>query len=198
MFVAGTETSSVTMEWAMSLLLDNPQALQKARSEIDKQVGHKRLINDSDLTKLPYLHCLINETHRLYPPAPLLLPHYSSEHCIIGGFKIPPKTTLVVNAWAMHRDPKVWEEPNEFKPERFEGDEGFKFAVFGIGRRACPGANMAIRTISLALGSLIQCFEFDQVETDATHDYRGTLRKLKPLKAMCRPRPNSVQLLAQI
>ncbi|KAM7514387.1 hypothetical protein LguiA_003970 [Lonicera macranthoides] len=201
MFVAGTETSSVTMECAISLLLDNPHALQKARSEIDKQVGHKRSINDSDLTKLPYLRCIINETLRLYPPAPLLLPHCSSEHCTIGGFKIPPNTTLVVNAWAMHRDPKVWEEPNEFKPERFEGDEGFKFAAFGIGRRACPGANLAIRMISLALGALIQCFEWERVgteEVDMAERVGLNMPKAKPLEVLCKPRASMIDLLSKM
>ena len=141
-FVAGTETTAITMEWAMSLLLNHPKVLQKVKAEIDSQVGCERLINDLDLAKLPYLRCVINETLRLYPTVPLSLPHCSSVDCIVGGFHILQGTILLVNAWSMHRDPKLWEEPTKFKPERFEEinaeREGFKFIPFGIGRRAWP------------------------------------------------------------
>ncbi|KAG8632662.1 cytochrome P450 81C13-like [Manihot esculenta] len=141
MLIAGAETSAITLEWAMSLLLNNPEALQKLKAEIDHHVGHGHLLNDLDIVKLPYLRCVINETLRLYPPGPLLLPHLSSENCTVGGFEIPKGTTLLVNVWAMHRDPKNWEDPNEFRPERFEGDlgeqHGYKFIPFGVGRRAC-------------------------------------------------------------
>ncbi|KAI3460184.1 hypothetical protein Pfo_016847 [Paulownia fortunei] len=89
MFIAGTETSAATVEWAMSLLLTHPEELNKLRQEIDDNVGHDHLLNDSDLAKLPYLRCIVNETLRLYPPAPLLLPHYSSEHCVVGDTTFP-------------------------------------------------------------------------------------------------------------
>ncbi|KAK4352154.1 hypothetical protein RND71_027672 [Anisodus tanguticus] len=85
LFVAGTETTSMTIQWAMQLLLAHPQAFHKLRAEIDSNVGNKRLLDESDLTKFPYLQCVINETLRLYPPVPLLLPHYSLEDCTVGG-----------------------------------------------------------------------------------------------------------------
>jgi len=167
MFVAGTDTSSTTMEWAMSLLLNHPEALQKVKAEIDSQVGYGRLLNDSDLPKLPYLRCVINEALRLYPAVPLLLPHFSSKDSTLEGFQIPGGTILLVNAWVIHRDPKLWEEPARFKPERFEAfvveREKFKFIPFGTGRRACPGTSMGVRTMSLALGALIQCFDWERV-----------------------------------
>ena len=167
MLVGGTDTTTTTLEWAMSLLLNHPEVLKKVKAEIDSQVGCGRLLNDSDFAKLPYLRCVINETLRLYPPQPLLLPHFSSEDCIVGGFHIPRGTILLVNAWFMHRDPNLWEEPTKFKPERFEATngerEGFKNIPFGIMRRACPGAGMGTRVISLALGALIQCFDWERV-----------------------------------
>ena len=167
MLVGGTDTTTTTLEWAMSLLLNHPEVLKKVKAEIDSQVGCGRLLNDSDFAKLPYLRCVINETLRLYPPQPLLLPHFSSEDCIVGGFHIPRGTILLVNAWFMHRDPNLWEEPTKFKPERFEATngerEGFKYIPFGIMRRACPGAGMGTRVISLALGELIQCFDWERV-----------------------------------
>ncbi|KAL3514407.1 hypothetical protein ACH5RR_027124 [Cinchona calisaya] len=208
MFVAGTETSSVTIEWAMSLLLSHPEAMQKLRMEIDNNVGHTRILNESDLPNLRYLLCIVKETLRLYPPAPLLLPHCPSKDCTVGGYNIPKGTTLFVNAWAVHRDPKVWDEPEKFKPERFEGDieevekEGFfKFVPFGVGRRACPGANMGIRNVSLAIGSFIQCFDWkkiDEDEMDTRNTSRITLSMAKSLEALCMPRQESIQILNQL
>ncbi|GAB4852271.1 hypothetical protein Ancab_016463 [Ancistrocladus abbreviatus] len=100
MLVAGTETSVRTMEWAMSLLLNNSEVFQKARTEIDAIVGNCRLVEDSDIGKLHYLHCVINETLRLFPVAPLLVPHFSSEECVVQGYQVPKGTMLLVNAWA--------------------------------------------------------------------------------------------------
>lgn len=202
---AGTDTSAGTMEWAMSLLLNNPRVLKKAQTEIDKCVGYDRLIDESDLAKLPYLRCIINETLRMYPAGPLLVPHESSEDCLVGGFKVPRGTTLLVNLWAIQRDPKIWEDPNTFKPERFEGIEGvrdgFRFMPFGSGRRGCPGEGLAMRVVGLALGSLIQCFEWERIGeemVDMSEEAGLTLTKARPLQANCRPRPTMVNLLSQI
>lgn len=204
MFIAGVETAALTLEWAMSLLLNHPEALQKVSAEIDKNVGDGCLPSELDLVKLPYLRCVINEALRLYPPAPLLLPHSSSEDCIVGRYNIPRGTILLVNAFAMHRDAKVWEEPTKFKPERFEDSfverEGFKYIPFGMGRRTCPGAGMAIRTASLALAALIRCFDWEKVgeEVDMSQHYGLSLSKAKPLVAMCTPRQNMIEFLSQL
>lgn len=205
MFVAGVETSSTSLEWAMSLLLNHPKAMQKLTDEIENCVGNDRLLNDLDLVKLPYLKCVVNETLRLYPPGPLLLPHMSSETCSVGGFEVQKGTMLLVHVWRMHRDPNIWEDPNEFKPERFEGDSGeqfgSKYIPFGMGRRACPGAGMGIRTVSLALGALVQCFkwEIDEVEkVDMGVSFGISLSKAKPLCALCSPKPEFVQVLGQL
>ncbi|XP_050228544.1 cytochrome P450 81C13-like [Mercurialis annua] len=199
MFIAGVETSAVALEWAMSLLLNHPEILQKAKAEIDNYLGHERLLNDSDLINLPYLRCVVNETLRLYPPGPLILPHLSSEACIVGGFEIPKDTMLLVNVWAMHRDPNVWEEPSEFRPERFEEEQHeLKFLPFGMGRRACPGAGMGTRMILLALGSLIQCFDWEHDGLDMSQRFGLSLSKAKPLAAICSPRQELVNLLSQL
>ncbi|XVE55818.1 hypothetical protein DITRI_Ditri03aG0187700 [Diplodiscus trichospermus] len=203
MFIAGTETTAITMEWAMSLLLNHPAALQKVREEIVSHVGHEHLLNDSDLAKLPYLRCIVDETLRLYPPGPVLFPHCSSEDCMVGGYEIPKGTQLLVNVWAIHRDPSVWEEPTKFKPERFEGtfeEKGVKYLPFGVGRRACPGATMGVRLVSLALGAAIQCFEWEKVGSDKVDMTPGTglaLSKARPLEALCCPRPDLIKLLSQ-
>ncbi|KAJ4701676.1 putative Cytochrome P450 [Melia azedarach] len=204
MFIAGVETTTISLEWAMALLLNHPEALKKVKAEIDINVGSGRMLNDLDLHNLPYLRCVINETLRLYPPSPLLLPHSSSENCTVGGYHIPQGTMLIVNTSAMHRDPKVWEEPSKFKPERFEATfgerEGFKYIPFGMGRRACPGAAMAVRTVAFALGSLIQCFEWEKIgkEMDMSQNVGLSLSKAKPLVALCSPCQNMIELLSQL
>ncbi|KAK4428843.1 cytochrome [Sesamum alatum] len=205
MFTAGTHTTTLTMEWAMSLLLNHPNELAKVQEEINSSVTPGKLLDDSDLQKLPYLRCVINETLRLYPVGPLLVPHSSSKDCSVGGFNIPAGTTLLVNAWAIQRDSKLWEEPGAFKPERFKGFEGgydgFKFVPFGIGRRACPGSGMAMRLMGLALGTFIQCFEWEReghnlVDLD---EFTGiTLSKAKPLQTLYRPRSSMTSLLSQL
>ncbi|GLT69336.1 hypothetical protein SLA2020_414940 [Shorea laevis] len=194
MLLAGTDTSSVTLEWAMSNLLNNPNVLKKARAELDSQIGEENLMDEPDLSKLHYLQSIISETLRLYPAAPLLLPHMSSNDCTIGGYDVPRNTILLVNAWAIHRDPKVWNDATSFKPERFECGEAnaHKLMPFGLGRRACPGQGLAQRTVGLALGSLIQCFEWERVgekEVDMDEDNGLTMPKAVPLEAMCKARP---------
>ena len=202
---AGTDTSSGTMEWALSLLLNNPQILKKAQNEIDKVVGHDRLIDESDVAKLPYLQCIIRETMRMHPAGPLLVPHESSEDCVVGGFQIPRGTMLLVNMWVIQNDPKIWDDATKFKPERFGGFEGvrdgFKLLPFGSGRRSCPGEGLAMRMVGLTLGSLLQCFDWVGVSKEMVDMTEGTglsMSKAQPLLAKCNPRPSMVNLLSQI
>ncbi|KAL9155923.1 hypothetical protein ABFS82_09G038200 [Erythranthe guttata] len=194
MFVAGTETSVTAMERAMSLILSHPEKLQKLSDEIDENVGHDRLLADSDLAKLPYLRCIINETLRLYPPTPTVLPHVSSEDCTVGGHSIPKGTILLVNVWAMHRDPEQWDRPEEFVPERFqfesERELGHKFLPFGMGRRGCPGSGMALRTVSLGLAALVQCFDWETLS--------GDVAAAKPLEAVCFAREQAAHIFEQL
>ncbi|KAI7753014.1 hypothetical protein M8C21_028611 [Ambrosia artemisiifolia] len=193
LFRAGTDTTSVTIEWAMSLLLNHPDVLEKARAHIDKYVGNERLVQENDLPNLPYIQCIINETLRLFPSVPLLLPHEASKNCTIGGFDVASGTMVLVNVWAINRDKMVWDDPLSFKPERFEkaATEGYRFIPFGTGRRQCPGAGLASRVIGLALASLVQCFEWERVSEELVRLTEGkglTMPKDEPLKAMCKPR----------
>ncbi|KZV24609.1 hypothetical protein F511_06435 [Dorcoceras hygrometricum] len=193
MLLAGTDTSSVTIEWAMSALLNHPEKLDKARAELDHVVGDDRLVNESDLSKLPYIHNIVSETMRLFPATPLLVPHESSEDCKIAGYDVPKGTILLVNAWAVHRDPEIWDDPTSFRPERFEdGEVGTpKLIPFGMGRRSCPGSNLALRMVGLALGSLIQCFEWQRIGEELVDLSEGrgiSMPKAIPLEARCRAR----------
>nr|GMC64110.1 cytochrome P450 81E8-like [Ipomoea batatas] len=203
MLLGGTDTSSVTMEWAMAILLNHPRVLDKARAEIDNLVGQERAIEEEDLPKLKYLQNIILETFRLFSSAPLLVPHCSSDDCKIGGYDIPRGTMLLVNAWAIHRDPKLWDDPTSFKPERFDGGdevESTKLLTFGMGRRSCPGSGLAQRVVGLALGSLIQCFEWQRVgeeDVDLTEGNGFTAPKAEPLVAICKARDFAHKILSQ-
>ncbi|XP_075638819.1 cytochrome P450 81Q32-like [Castanea sativa] len=202
LILAGTDTSSATLEWAMSNLLNHPDVLKKVTVELNNQIGEDKLINESDISKLSYLQSIILETLRLYPTAPLLLPHMSSDDCTIQGYDVPRNTILLVNAWAIHRDPNVWDDAASFKPERFETNkaDAYKLMPFGLGRRSCPGAGLAQRTMSLTLGSLIQCFEWerlgekaiDMAESDGT-----TMPKAIALEANFKVRPVMNKVLSK-
>ncbi|EOA35050.1 hypothetical protein CARUB_v10020161mg [Capsella rubella] len=192
LILAGTDTSAVTLEWTLSNLLNHPEVLKKARDEIDSKIGLERFVEESDISNLPYLQNIIFETLRLYPPGPLSVPHVASDDCKIGEYDMPRGTMLLVNVWAIHRDPNLWDDPASFKPERFEKEgESQKLITFGLGRRACPGSGLAQRLVSLTLGCLIQCFEWERVgeeEVDMSECGGLTMPRAKPLVAMCRSR----------
>lgn len=166
----------------------------KLKTELNNVSVEGRLLEESDTGKCPYLTNVISETLRLYPAAPLLVPHASSADCKVAGFDIPRRTWLFVNAWAIQRDPKVWDDdPEAFKPERFESEaHRGKFLPFGIGRRACPGMGLAQLVLSLALGSLIQCFDWERdndVAVDMSEGRGITMPKAVPLVAKCKSLP---------
>ncbi|XP_010466194.1 PREDICTED: cytochrome P450 705A5-like [Camelina sativa] len=164
--VAGTDTSRHATQWTMAEILNNPKVLEKLREEIDSVVGRTRLVQETDLPNLPYLQAIVKEGLRLHPPGPLFA-RTTRERCMIGGFHVQENTPLVVNAYAVMRDPEFWEEPNEFKPERFLGtgkedkrEHALKYIPFGSGRRGCPGVNLAYILVGTAIGVMVQCFDW--------------------------------------
>lgn len=141
----------------------------------------------------------------MYPTGPLGLLRESINDCEVGGYHVPKGSILVYNIWAVHNNPEIWEEPRKFKPERFVGVEGnrlgYKFMPFGIGRRTCPGENLAGRVVWLALAILIQCFEWERVGeelVDMKENGVIFLNKFEPLYVKCRPRPCMMDLLSQL
>ncbi|XP_039135829.1 cytochrome P450 81Q32-like [Dioscorea cayenensis subsp. rotundata] len=206
LLMAGTDTSTATLEWAMSLLLNHPEKLKKAQEEIDEQIEHGRLIQESDLPNLPYLQGIINETLRLYPATPLLLPHESMQDCELNGFHIPQGTILLVNVYAMHRDPDIWGAgAGEFRPERYEEESGRDLSKmmmpFGMGRRRCPGEGLALKLIGLALGALIQCFEWERLGkemVDMKEALGMSMPKAHPLEALYKPRSSMISVLSNL
>ncbi|KAK9067775.1 hypothetical protein SSX86_011886 [Deinandra increscens subsp. villosa] len=164
-FVAGTDNSANTTEWALAELINHPKVLKKAREEIDHVVGKNRLLVESDIPNLPYLQAIMKETLRLHPPVPLI-PRKSTEDRIVAGYDIPAKTTVFINVWSIGRDPNYWENPLEFRPERFLDNpldvrgQHYEFLPFGSGRRMCPAISLGLQMVHSMLGVMIQCFDW--------------------------------------
>ncbi|GLJ19657.1 hypothetical protein SUGI_0356060 [Cryptomeria japonica] len=197
--IAGAETSYVTIEWALSALMQHPDVLCKAQQELDMHVGRDRLMEESDIPKLKYLQAIVKETLRLYPGAPLMIPHEACEDCTVGGYRVHAGTQLLVNVWAIQRDAAVWERPTEFDPKHFlkSGKEidvkgqDFELIPFGSGRRMCPGMALAMIMINHTLGRLLQSFEWFVPEgtvIDMTEGLGLSLPKSIPLEAIIKPR----------
>ncbi|PIA30308.1 hypothetical protein AQUCO_05600024v1 [Aquilegia coerulea] len=169
MFAAGTDTSSVVMEWAMSELIRHPNVMEEVQKEVRDIAGGKLMINETDMDEMHYLKSVIKEILRLHPPLPLLVPRESMQKVQIQGYDIPAKALVMINTFAIGRDPKLWEEPDKFWPKRFlNGDstsvdfkgQNFQFIPFGSGRRGCPGAVFAISIIELVLANLLNKFDW--------------------------------------
>lgn len=169
-FGAGSDTSATAIEWAMSELMKNPRVRKKAQSEIREAFKGKKRIYESDLHKLSYFKLVIKETMRLHPPVPLLLPRECREGCKIGGYEIPIKTKVIVNAWVLGRDPNYWYDAEKFIPERFHdtgfdfnkaNTKSFEYIPFGAGRRVCPGILFGLANIELPLAALLYHFNWE-------------------------------------
>ncbi|XP_028803181.1 cytochrome P450 71D10-like [Neltuma alba] len=175
MFFGGSGTVSTTLEWAMAELIKNPSVMEKAQAEVRRLYKGREFVDESEIHQLKYLSSVVKETLRLHPPGVLLVPRESSETCVINGYEIPEKTRIMVNVWAIGRDPTFWEEAEIFKPERFLDNPidfrgaNFDYIPFGAGRRICPGINFAISSIELPLANLLYHFDWN-LPNGITHE----------------------------
>ena len=173
----------------MSEMLKNPRVLKKAQNEVRQVCCGKGDVDEGSIHELKYLASVIKETMRLHPSLPLLLPRESRENCEINGYQVPVKTRVIINAWAMGRDPEHWTEPETFYPERFlnsstdfKGND-FEYIPFGAGRRMCPGILFALPNIELPLAKLLYHFDWKlpsgtrHEDLDMTEVFGATVRR---------------------
>jgi len=200
LIIAGTDSSSQTMQWVIAELINHPDILKKAREEIEEVVGKTRLVEESDIPRLPYLQAVVKETLRLHPTGPVTT-RVCCQSCKIQGYDIPETTPVAVNLYTIMRDPDSWEDPDEFKPERFLSvgnaedsksvgfgcrGQSLNFIPFGAGRRGCPGTLLALTLVNSVIAAAIQCFDWkiDSTKIDMQPGSGMSLAMARPLKCL--------------
>jgi cytochrome P450 len=178
----------------MSEMIKNPRIMKRAQDEVREVFNRKGQVNETGIKEMKYLNSVIKETLRLHPSAPLLIPRECGETCEIGGYEIPVKTKVVVNGWAIGRDPKYWTEPESFYPERFLDSSidfrgtNFEYIPFGAGRRICPGITYGLANVELPLAMLLYHFDWKlpngmkHEDLDMTEAFGITVRKKEDLR----------------
>ncbi|CAK8533666.1 unnamed protein product [Lathyrus sativus] len=198
LILGGSDTTAGTLTWAMCLLLKHPHVLEKAKQELNTYIGKERCVSELDINKLVYLHAIIKETLRLYPPAPFSSPREFTEDCTIGEYHIKKGTRLMPNLWKIHRDPSVWPDPLEFKPERFltthkdvdVRGQNFELLPFGSGRRMCAGMSLGLHMVHYILANFLHSFEIlnpSPESIDVTEVLEFVTTKATPLEVLVKP-----------
>ncbi|XP_078156536.1 desmethyl-deoxy-podophyllotoxin synthase-like [Carex rostrata] len=189
-FLAGTETAGTTITWAMAELMKHPEVMAKAQAEIRQAASDNTNFDENTSS---YLQLVIKETLRMHPPAPLVVPRLCKESCQLLGYTIPSGARIAINAWALGRNPDYWNDPDEFKPERFETHAidfkgmNFEFLPFGAGRRICPGLKFGVTVLEEALASLLLHFDWKLPDgmkpehVDMTENFGLAVSKKEPL-----------------
>ncbi|XP_065859263.1 cytochrome P450 726A27-like [Euphorbia lathyris] len=192
MFSGGSETTSKLVEWSIAEMMKNTEAMRKTQEEVRRVFGDKGKVEESRIHELKYLKLVIKETLRLHPPATLIV-RECKERTKIDGYDIDPKTTVLINVWAIGRDPIVWTEPEKFYPERFENSQidyrgaNMELLPFGAGKRICPGITLAITYVELLLANLLYHFNWKlpdgitPANLDMTEILHGTLKRKEDL-----------------
>lgn len=181
MFAGGSDTAATTLQWAMAELVRNPRVMQKAQAEVRRVLAGQDKVREDSLGELAYMRLVIKEALRLHPPAPLLLPRECrADGCKVLGFDVPRGAMVLVNAWAISRDPELWEAAEEFVPERFERGDAvdfrgadMAFTPFGAGRRMCPGMAFGLANVELALAGLLYHFDWEMPADDGPGETLG-------------------------
>ncbi|KAF3968808.1 hypothetical protein CMV_007349 [Castanea mollissima] len=200
--VAGTDTTSAALEWIMANMVKYPQIQERLLMEMKRVVGDgEEEVKEEDLNKMPYLKAVVLEALRRHPPAHFVIPHAVTKDVVLDGYLVPKNGTLHFNVAEMGRDPKVWEDPMAFKPERFlnVGGEAFditgsreiKMMPFGAGRRICPASGLAILHLEYFVANLVWNFDWKAVEgdeVDLSEQQKFIVVMKNPLKAKLCPR----------
>ncbi|CAI5475097.1 unnamed protein product [Closterium sp. Yama58-4] len=217
MMMAGTDTTSKTVEWALAELAQQTDMLERLRAEVDAayarsasaaaetgaaDAGGSDLVVSLPVAEMPYLQAVLKETLRRHPVVPILVPHLTTGSVTLGGYHIPPSTMIQINMWALAHDPTVWINPHEFDPSRFLGPDApdvtgqnFSLLPFGSGRRGCLGTNLGLDLSARLLANFVRRFDFKLPEDvraagglDMTENFGLTMALAKPLRVVVRER----------
>ncbi|XP_039054141.1 cytochrome P450 71A1-like [Hibiscus syriacus] len=192
MFIGGTDNIAATLEWAMAELMKNPDIMKKAQEEVRTVVGRKPSVIGMDVNEMHYLKCVVKETLRLH--APVMVSRQNPTATKLAGYDIPAKTIVLVNTWAIQRDPKLWDKAEEFIPDRFLNSsvefkgQHIEFMPFGAGRRGCPGITFAVAGAEYVLANLLYWFDWELPDSQRCEDldmsdyYALVVRKKVPLR----------------
>uniref|UniRef100_A0A3Q3GZK8 Cytochrome P450, family 17, subfamily A, polypeptide 2 n=1 Tax=Labrus bergylta TaxID=56723 RepID=A0A3Q3GZK8_9LABR len=197
-FGAGVETTSTTLLWILAYLLHHPEVRTPGACAegAGRERGSERPVCMSDRSRLPYLDCVINEGMRIRPVSPVLIPHTAMTDSSIGGHSVSRGTRVLVNMWAIHHEPRHWDKPDLFNPDRFLDNQGQRvtpsyFLPFGAGPRVCVGESLARLELFLFLSSMLQRISFSLPEGAPPPNLQGRLGVvLQPLpyKVVVAPR----------
>ncbi|TYI91223.1 hypothetical protein E1A91_D03G176800v1 [Gossypium mustelinum] len=197
--VGGTDTTTTMVEWTMAVLMQHPEIMEKVKKELSDVVGVNNTVEEFHLTNLSYINVVIKETFRLHPALPLLVPRCPARSVHLNGYTIPKGSRLFINMWCIHRDPRIWENPLEFRPERFLNDpdnsnhygNDFRFMPFGSGRRKCPGIPLGEKLLFFILASLLHSFEWrlpHGIVLDMSGKFGIVMKKKEPILLIPTPR----------
>ncbi|KAL2539815.1 Cytochrome [Abeliophyllum distichum] len=197
----GTDTTGTAIEWAIGRMIENPEIQSRLYDEIKSTVGDRK-VDEKDVEKMPYLSAVVKELLRKHPPTYFSLTHAVIEPAKLGGYDIPTDTNVEIYLPGISEDPKIWSNPEKFDPDRFftgredadiTGVTGVKMIPFGIGRRICPGLNMATVHVNLMIARMVQEFEWsaypENSKVDFTEKLEFTVVMKNPLRAKINPRP---------
>ncbi|XP_040990266.1 labd-13Z-ene-9,15,16-triol synthase, chloroplastic-like [Juglans microcarpa x Juglans regia] len=201
--VGASETTVTMVEWVMAELMEHPELMEKVLEELTEVVGLDNLVEETHLPKLRYLDAVIKETFRLHVPLPFIVPRRPSQSSTIGGYCIPKDTRVMINVWAIHRDPKIWDSPLEFQPERFLNSKwdysgnNFHYLPFGSGRRIRAGLPLGERTLIYIIASFLHAYEWklpQDTEQDLSDIFGIVTKKLNSTIAIPTPRLSRLEL----
>ncbi|KDP45699.1 hypothetical protein JCGZ_17306 [Jatropha curcas] len=198
--LATVDNPSNAVEWAIAEMINQPKIFEKAVEELDKVVGKERLVQESDLSQLNYITACAREAFRLHPVGPFNLPHVSIADATVANYFIPKGSHVLLSRMGLGRNPKVWNEPYKFKPERHIKNDGsgvtltepdLRFISFSTGRRGCAGVTMGTSMTLMLFARLLQGFTWNVPPNQASIDLKesdSSLTLAKPLVALVKPR----------
>ncbi|NXC39806.1 CP2U1 protein, partial [Penelope pileata] len=178
LFIAGTDTTSNTILWCLLYMSLYPEVQEKVHAEIEAVLGRDKVPSLTHKAQMPFTEATIMEVQRMTAVVPLSIPRMASETSVLQGYTIPKGSVIVPNLWSVHRDPNIWENPDDFQPTRFLDENGQlikkeAFIPFGMGKRVCMGEQLAKMELFLIFASLMQSFTFLYPEDAAKPSMEG-------------------------